>query len=187
MKAKYRVFGVSLLVLLGLDQATKIWVMNNLEYRRDTIDIIDGWLLLEHARNNGAAFSMLEGQMALLIGFVAVALCVIGYMMWQLEDDDRIQAIALGVIASGAMGNGIDRVIHGSVTDFVRFYAEKPPVSDWLIALTGSPAWPTFNVADMSILAGVGLSLLGFALADKEDDGLIPDPAAVLLDDIPGS
>ncbi|MFT4975773.1 MAG: signal peptidase II, partial [Myxococcota bacterium] len=155
MQTKYVAFGVSLAAWLGLDQLTKWLVVSNLREGVDTVSIIDGLLLFEHARNTGAAFSMMEGQMTLFAVFTFVAVGVILYMLWQLDGKGAwLQATALGTIASGALGNGIDRMLYASVTDFIRVYTENPTASRWLIDLIGSNAWPTFNVADTAIFVG---------------------------------
>lgn len=182
MQAKYTAFGVTLALWVGADQLTKWLVMRNLREGIDTVSVIDGLLLFEHARNTGAAFSMMEGQMAVFAIFTVVAMAVIGHMLWQLDGATaRIQAVALGTIAGGALGNGIDRLLYRSVTDFVRVYTNHPDASRWLIDTIGSNAWPTFNVADVAIFVGLGLAGVGM-LMEQDDEDLAPEPPARPLD-----
>ncbi|MEL6344915.1 MAG: signal peptidase II [Myxococcota bacterium] len=142
-------------VLLALDQVSKHLVMWNLVEGRDAIDVIDGWLMIVHARNIGAAFSILEGQIALFLVFTLGALGILGHMLWQLDDDDWFQALAIGVVGSGVFGNGIDRALYGSVTDLIRIYTDHPALKSWLIDHLGTAAWPTFNIADITLVVGL--------------------------------
>jgi len=182
MQRKYIAFGVTLAAWLGADQLTKWLVVKNLREGVDTVAIIDGLLTFEHARNTGAAFSMLEGQMAVFAVFTVVALGVIGQMLWQLDGKGAtIQAVALGTIAGGALGNGVDRLLYQSVTDFIRVYTNNPTVSGWLIEAIGSNAWPTFNIADVAIFVGLGLAAIGMFF-EEDDAELAPEPPAKPLD-----
>jgi signal peptidase II len=182
MQKRYPIFAAVFGLTLLADQLSKQLVMRNLREGVDVIHVIDGWLLLEHARNTGGAFSILEGQMLLFGIFTAVAMGVLGHMLWQLEDNQRVLAGALGMIAGGAIGNGIDRLLYASVTDFVRFYAEGGALSELMIRTIGSNAWPTFNVADVALIVGLISAGLGmFLLEDAED--LEPEPAAKLIAD----
>lgn len=182
MQAKYRDFIVTLAAWIGADQLTKWLVMKNLTENRDRVHIIDGLLDFEHVRNTGAAFSVLEGQMAIFAIFTILALSTIGYMLWQLDGRSaRIQAVALGTIAGGAIGNGIDRLLFRSVTDFIRVYTNHPTVRQWIEGMVGSNAWPTFNIADMAIFVGLGLAIIGM-LYEEDDTEMAPEPPAKLLD-----
>lgn len=171
MKRKYWVALISCVSLFGLDQLTKHLIMWNLVEGRDEVEIIDGFLLLEHARNTGAAFSMLEGQMVLFAIVAIVAVFLLGQMLWQLDDDDLLQASAIGIVASGALGNAFDRLLYGSVTDFIKFYTDNPEWTPWLRENIGMTAWPTFNVADIALVVGL---ILFFAhtifFSDKESE-----------------
>ena len=182
MASRYPIFAAVFGFTVLLDQVSKQLVMRNLEEGIDVIHLIDGWLLLEHARNTGGAFSIMEGEMLLFGVFTVLALAVIGHMLWQLEDDQRLIAGSLGMIAGGAVGNGIDRLLYASVTDFIRFYSESGPISEVLVRSIGSNAWPTFNVADMALL--IGLFAAGVVLFLQEDvEDLEPDPPAKLIED----
>lgn len=180
---KYPIFMVALGIWLISDQLTKWLVVQNLQEGIDTVHIIDGLLLFEHARNTGAAFSIMEGQMTFFAVFTVLAMGVILHMLRQLDGKgSAIQAAALGTVAGGALGNGLDRLLYQSVTDFIRFYTNQPPVRDWLIAAIGSNAWPTFNIADVAIFVGLGLALIGMFF-EEDDTESTPDPPARLLDD----
>ena len=182
MQKRYTIFATTFGVTLFADQLTKQLVMRNLKEGEDVILLIDGWLALEHARNTGGAFSILEGQMLLFGVFTAVAMAVLGHMLWQLEDDQRLLAGALGVIAGGAIGNGFDRLAYASVTDFVKFYAESGPLAELMIKTIGNNVWPIFNIADVALIVGLVAAGVGMFLQEDIED-LAPEPAAKLIAD----
>ncbi len=174
-------FFVTTALMLALDQLTKLAVVRTLREGRDTIDVIDGFMLIEHARNEGAAWSMLEGQLGLFAVFGVLALVMLVHMLWNLEDDQRLQAAALGMITAGVLGNSLDRLIHGSVTDFIRLYTHQPQVARFMEATIGSSAWPTFNVADVALIVGV----IGAGIAmwlEQDDEDVEVDPPAVRIE-----
>jgi signal peptidase II len=106
-------------------------------------------LVLVH--NTGAAFGFLSsagGWQNIFFIIVAVAACVfILWMSWRLEGKDKLLAIALMLVLGGAVGNLVDRLIHGYVIDFIDVYYDT-----W--------HWPAFNVADSAITIGAALLLL---------------------------
>jgi signal peptidase II len=121
------------------DQLTKQAVRSGIpvgEHRRFFIGIE-----LVHVRNTGVAFSLFSGGGTLVLAFTLLALAVlVGYLA---RRPDRPGLwIPTGMLIGGALGNLIDRLVHGAVTDFIKF-----------------PLWPAFNVADISITFGV-LALL---------------------------
>ncbi len=101
--------------------------------------------------------------------FTLVALGVLGRMLWETAPADRFQGGAIGLVASGALGNAVDRAWRGTVTDFVRVHVADPA---WVERLRGWPLvgpalcgrqscdWPAFNVADMAIVGGLALFAL---------------------------
>ncbi len=123
------------------------------------VGLIDDLLQLTYAENPGAAWGFLGTAddtfrriFFLIVSIVAVA--VIGTLFHRLRDDQRLPAWGFAVILSGAVGNFIDRVRYNYVIDFVDFYV--PSWGDW--------HYPTFNVADVAITAGVALLLLELAI-----------------------
>ncbi|SNY92429.1 signal peptidase II [Cohaesibacter sp. ES.047] len=103
----------------------------------------------------------------LLIGVAGCA--SLGLMIWIWRLHNRMLAIALGLILSGAIGNGIDRILHGAVVDLLHFHIE----SQW-----GDFSWYVFNLADCWIVVGAVLlfydSFFGpkdIEPADREDSG----------------
>lgn len=136
---------LSLLVIV-LDQITKQIVFRNLEWF-ESIAVMPHFNLV-HLRNTGVAFSMFAGSPQL--PFILLAIAVAIFVIWWLRRNPtgfRMVAIALSLIAGGAIGNAIDRATRGYVIDFLDFY--------W-----GSWHFPAFNVADIAITVGAGLMIL---------------------------
>lgn len=195
--AKFKVFAVWTVVLIALDQATKIWIVNNIRLGGKKIEVIPGFFDLVHAQNRGAAMGMLdtfEYRMHVFAVFTVVALVVLGQMLMQLPDDDRFQATGLGLITSGAIGNAIDRVHKQSVTDFLRVWTDNEIAVDLLggwfghRTMQGGPVkwveWPSFNVADAAIMIGLGLFVIHWLFLEKDEEVEPAPPAEALDDDI---
>lgn len=154
-----------LITVIGtvLDQLTKAWVVANVALYRDELEIIPGFLSIVHAQNPGAALSLLHDfayRHVVFAIFTVVAVVVIIRMFRELKPTEWFMAGTLGLILSGAVGNAIDRVRYQYVTDFIRVYTEHPPVHDWLLRTFGTAEWPTFNVADISLVVGVAFFAL---------------------------
>lgn len=129
-----------------LDQLTKHWALATLE-GEPRIVIIDGFLELTFTRNSGSAFSLFQGNGPIL---AIIALGVVGLIVFVLRDaSHRLEALALGLVLGGALGNLTDRVFRGDAL-------LDGAVIDWI------DLWwiPTFNVADAAITIGVAVLLL---------------------------
>ena len=169
MNRKNVIFLAVVLAVIVLDQATKWWVEANLVFRTDDIEIIPGLLSIVHAQNPGAALGILRDfafRRWLFIGFTIVALVIILNMQRQLDAKLRFLPTVLGLICGGALGNGIDRVTQGTVTDFIRVYTEHPGLSDVLVSWFGTAEYPSFNVADSALVVGVGLFIVHYLFLD---------------------
>lgn len=169
MTPKMLIFAASSTVLLILDQLTKWWVRGHIALRGD-LPIIPNFLSISHAKNKGAAFSALddfEYRLWVFYAFTAVAVYVLVQGFRQLRPDDRLQSFAMGSILSGAIGNFIDRVTAGEVTDMIKVFAGSEPLRGWAIANIGTNVYPIFNVADAAIVLGVSLFAVSYFL-EKE-------------------
>jgi signal peptidase II len=133
--------------------------------------VIPGVLQIVHSQNTGAAFGMFTDfkyRMLVFYVFTAFAVWVLWGLYKELESDDRIGAWIVGLIAAGAVGNLIDRVHKQSVTDFVRVHWGP---DSWLTGIMRSPEWPSFNVADMAIVGGIGLFVIQYLFfEDRQGD-----------------
>ena len=144
---KIRLCLVSLSVLV-LDQWTKHLAETTLA-GQPPLTVVPRFLDLVHVENTGVAFGLFAagssslGVLALtLLGMVALALVL--YYFWRTPENNRVVLFSLALILGGAIGNLMDRVMSGSVTDFIDVYV-------------GTHHWPTFNVADSAISIGIVL------------------------------
>lgn len=142
------------LAILILDQLSKQAVIDSI-VRGDAVDVIFG-IQFVHSRNSGIAFGFLSGEGALVPVLGLVVLAVV--MAWFASHPRLPFAwLATGLIAGGAIGNLVDRLRHGAVTDFIS---------------VGS--FPSFNVADAAITCGVVLFAL-IAIIDPKPRDDNPD------------
>jgi signal peptidase II len=139
------------MVIVAVDQATKAMVRASVPVH-DSVTVIPGFLDITHALNSGAAFGILNGAdfpfKTVIIGLIATAALIgVGMYAASLSHHQLVARIGLALIIGGAAGNLIDRVLAGSVVDFVDVY------------------WRTyhfwaFNVADSAISVGVTILIL---------------------------
>jgi signal peptidase II len=137
------------LAVIALDQATKFLVNRFFElYERvEVLPVLDFTLL----HNTGAAFSMLadasgwQRPFFITLGLV-VSLLLVAWI-WRSPRGDKLLPVSLSLILGGALGNVIDRLMHGHVIDFIHVH--------W-----GSAYFPAFNVADSAITIGAGLLII---------------------------
>lgn len=149
-------FGILVaLAALLLDQLTK-WVILTQVMAPPRVIEVTGFFNLVLVGNRGVSFGMLSNGtswsqplLALFALGVAVALGV-----WLWRGTSRFMSLALGLVIGGAVGNAVDRVVHGAVVDFLDFHAF-------------GYHWPAFNVADSGITVGVVLIVLDGLFAGK--------------------
>lgn len=166
---------------VALDQVTK--AMARRLGPREQIDVIPDWLAFVHAKNPGAAFSMLadsEYRFAVFGVFTIVMIVALFYAWRAAEPEDRWTGIAIGLFGTGALGNAIDRVLQGHVTDMVKVYAGSGPVRDWAIATFGTNVYPIWNVADAAIVIAVPLYLLATVLKRDQPQVDVPPETSTL-------
>ncbi len=136
---------LSALVII-FDQLTK-WLMSSWLDLYETVAVVP-YFNLTLAHNYGAAFSFLAsagGWQRWFFTLLAVVVSLV-LIIWmkRLKANARLEAISLALILGGAIGNVIDRVMHGYVIDFLDVYV-------------GSYHWPAFNIADSAICVGAVL------------------------------
>lgn len=182
MTPKLKVLLSVVFTSLVLDQATKIWVLKNLAPDGSKVVVVKNWVEFIHAENKGAAWSTLADspyRLYVFAGFTIVAVIALLQMFRALEPGEKLRAASTGLILSGAVGNAIDRVWKGSVTDFIKVFAGVGDARDWLIEHFNTNVWPIFNIADAAIVAGVilfGLEYLFQRDKAPESEGIGPDP-----------
>jgi signal peptidase II len=134
--------------LVGCDHATKLAAEAALR-DRPAVPLVGGLVDLHYAENRGVAFSALERLSVqpptwLLIGLALAA--TVAVVAWGLRrpPPTTMGRAGLVLVVAGALGNGLDRALRGHVIDFIAVRY-----------------WPVFNVADLLVVVGVGLLLLG--------------------------
>jgi signal peptidase II len=150
--SKYKIAICVSLLVIAVDQITKILIRSNLALfeRVPVLPFLD----ITHLRNPGAAFGMLNDlsesmRMPLFVFILVVAFTAIFLFLKKAEGSDRILIFSLSLILGGAIGNSIDRFRLGYVTDFIDFHLIGDSKYHWF----------PFNVADAAITIGVILIL----------------------------
>jgi signal peptidase II len=147
-------------LILSLDQLLKRVVLTAWQNQADHI-LIPGFLTGVLKHNNGFAFGLLQHapkqlQEIFFIAVPAFALVLIVLIFIKLQDDQMLTSVALTTIFSGAIGNLLDRIKYGHVIDFLEFH--------W----KGTPLFPPFNIADISIILGVVLMFINTFQQNKK-------------------
>jgi signal peptidase II len=151
---RWKIFAITAPVTIALDQITKVWARGALEVAPNGVGIpvpvIENFWDWRLSQNPGSAFGLFNSTNGAriflsIIGVIAVTAIV--WMLRKARNDQRRLAVALGLVAGGAVGNLYDRIVYGQVTDFV--------VWKW-----HDKEWPTFNVADVALVVGVLLLFL---------------------------
>jgi signal peptidase II len=177
---KWKLFAIVSLISLIADQATKIWARASLPVMPDgcqgsmgvvdammahkcvgkAVPVIENYWDWRLSMNPGSAFGLFSSTgsfgriMLSVVGIAAVA-----GMFWMLKkarSDQRILHWALAFVAGGAVGNLIDRIYYGVVTDFVLWRYK-------------TSEWPVFNIADVVLVVGVGLMFIDIQKEGKRE------------------
>jgi signal peptidase II len=147
------------IILIAIDQLTKLLAVSSLKGEA-SVSVIDNFFRFTYVENRGAAFGMLEGGkwLFLLITVVVIALAAVYYIKTPKTKENLIIRISVLMIASGAVGNAIDRLFRSYVVDFFDFN------------IFGYD-FPVFNFADILIVIGTIIFALSiFFTDDKKAD-----------------
>lgn len=154
--------GALSLTIVLLDQVSKLLILRHFVLG-ESRPVIPSLLNFTYLRNTGAVWGTLQHQNEWLVLFSLAALAGIGLGYRWLVDDRRVHRLAIGCLVGGIVGNLIDRIKLGWVTDFLDVYA-------------GTLHWPCFNVADAAICAGIGLYVVSaFLLKEPARNGPAAD------------
>jgi signal peptidase II len=149
---------LSALVILA-DRVSKLWVEAHIQLG-GAIPIIPRVLRITHWTNEGAAFSLFAESASphlvrwVLVAFSLVAALAVLIALVRLGNRFTLTTVALALVLAGALGNVHDRIVYGSVVDFIEVHIF-------------SYHWPDFNVADSSIVTGACLLMLDSLLPKK--------------------
>jgi signal peptidase II len=147
------------IITLALDQASKLWVLFSFDLplkgrvaMAPFVDFVMVW-------NRGISYGLMQqdGDLGRWFLIALTVVAVVFLANWLRKEDGRVNAIGLGLILGGAIGNGIDRVAYGAVADFVLLHS-------------GSFEWYVFNIADAAIVVGVVFLLYGALKMGRVDD-----------------
>lgn len=137
------------LLLIVIDQIVKILVINKMALQQ-SITIINNFFNITYVRNTGAAWSILSGNVLLLIMISVLALVTIYYYLIKDKDLNKIDIVSYSMLIGGIIGNLIDRIVHGYVIDYLNFKIFNYN-------------FPIFNIADTLIVISIiiiGISLI---------------------------
>lgn len=158
---KYLAGILAIVLLIGLDQMTKYWVVTHLKGKSSFV-ILEGVFELIYVENRGAAFGIFQNQRWLFLILTLVIIAGVFYVMLHLPQERRffpVKVLAV-LILSGAVGNMIDRIVYGYVIDFFYFSLIN---------------FPVFNVADCYItISCVILLILAFYYTEEDLDLIWP-------------
>jgi signal peptidase II len=158
---------LSALVILA-DRVSKLWVEAHIQLG-GAIPVIPRVLRITHWTNEGAAFSLFAESASphlvrwVLVGFSLLAALAVLIALVKLGDRFTLTTVALALIFAGALGNAHDRILYGSVVDFIEVHIF-------------SYHWPDFNVADSAIVIGACLLFLDSLLPKKT--ATVEEPAS---------
>ena len=159
MKKKYWILLIVFLVVIALDQSTKLMIQQTLPLHK-TVEIIPGFFNLIHVRNTGGAFGIFGGEKGPVgsVLFVVASLIAVGILVvlfLRVKEHEKTLAFSLALLLSGATGNLLDRLSYGEVIDFLDFHVSLYH-------------WPAFNVADSAISIGIGLMALELLIKENK-------------------
>lgn len=141
-------------LLLAADQLLKAWALSNLQLGAPTIPFIPGLVSWVLTFNTGAAWSLFSGSaLPLAIGRLLVGLGILVYL-WR-RPQPRAMSVVLAMIAAGAVGNAIDGIRFGKVTDMI-----SSPALSAVTRLLRAGEFPIFNIADSCVVVGTILLVL---------------------------
>lgn len=158
---------VAAVAVFVLDRITKDLIKTHLSLW-DAWAAVPGLLNIVHTENPGMAFSMLANlanpwRNVILIGFSLLVLAVISVVLLRMTGQGPLLRMGLALVMGGALGNLFDRVVHGTVTDFVELHV-------------GEHYFPAFNVADSAITVGACLLLLDMWYSKERKSQPAPIP-----------
>lgn len=143
-------FMVAVAIII-VERIIKFYIVDNLR-AGESIPIVGNVLMITRSENLGAGFGMLQGQNWIFIIAAVIVLAMIVYFYNQIVYD-RILVFASSFILAGTVGNMMDRIFFGHVIDYIYL-----------------SFWPTFNLSDMSLTAGVILLIIYMYYWQKEPE-----------------
>lgn len=151
------VLAATAVLVFVADQVTKALVVANIGYG-ERVPVMGEFVMLWHVRNTGAAFSLFPGATWLFIPVHLLAIVLVGWFFLQFRRRGPWIHVVLGAVLAASVAHLVDRVRQGYVVDFVSLGI-------------GDLRWPTFNVADSTLVVGIGILVLYLTFFDGRDRG----------------
>ena len=149
-------------MIVIVDQVSKYLVSDFFSRHAESIPLIPNIFHLTYVHNTGMAFGMFRDHPAILIVVIVVSLIIIAIYAINSHQGKVVLYVAYGFILGGAIGNLLDRLIFRYVIDFI----------EWYIRIGQKVRqWPTFNIADVAIVVGIGLMILQMVPRKQEKKG----------------
>ena len=161
MKNKYVLLFFVSGVLIVMDQYTKLMVSLHIPLNY-SVKVVEDFFNLTHIRNSGVAFGLFASQQSeykalMFIAISTIAIIAILVIFHQTPKEKKMVQTGLILIFSGAIGNLIDRILHGEVIDFVDFFINRHH-------------FPAFNIADSCITVGVIMMVIDLFFGEAGPD-----------------
>ena len=148
--ADLTIFLIAMLIFLA-DQGAKQMIVRTMSLNQ-SFPVLSNIFHITYVHNYGAAFGILAHRMGFLVVVTVAVVLLMLFFLHNLNGEHKLLRFALALQLGGAVGNLLDRIRLGYVVDFFDFRF-----------------WPVFNVADMAIVAGIGLLILDFARTPREE------------------
>lgn len=139
-------FAVIFFAGIVIDRVTKLWAIDTLKLQE--IIVHKDFFKFEYLENRGAAFGIMQNKQVLLAIIAVLSLIFGGIYLYKYAKKSKLMYCSLALIATGAVGNLIDRIYYRYVVDFICFHYK------------GLYYFPTFNVADICVTVGEFLMIL---------------------------
>ena len=140
-KKNILIFSIALIIIL-LDQLSKFLIRKNFKLN-ESFPIVKNIFHLTYLNNTGSAFSVFQGYNLFFVIFSAVVIGGIIYYLKNVKENEKLTQFAVGLLLGGTIGNLVDRILVGAVTDFIDFRI-----------------WPVFNIADSAVTVSVILLII---------------------------
>lgn len=152
-QSKYKLWLVAVIVTF-IDMLSKVLVKNFI-LLGEKVSIIPKVFYLTYVKNTGAAWSIFQNKTIFIIIFTTIVIAFLIYYLIR-QNLNSIEMIGYGMVLGGAVGNLFDRIFYGYVIDFIDIY------------IFGYD-YPVFNIADIAIVVGVIVLLIGMLRSEKNE------------------
>ena len=144
---------IAIAALVGIDQAIKLWAVQNLQ-PVGSMPLIPHVVELHFTYNEGMAFSLLWGRQEILIAATSIGMLLIAWWLFTHCRNDQLQRWALVLVLGGGIGNLIDRIAAGRVVVYITLLFMN---------------FAVFNFADICVCVGMGLWVLSVILEERRN------------------